>query len=55
MMYDELYVFKFWNLMDRHIIRQTKRGKKSDRHFTYIGCRELHFALQFDIRSLTNA
>lgn len=52
---DELYVFKYWNMMDKHIVRQTKRGKKCDNHLTFIGCRELHFALQFNMRSLSNA
>jgi len=52
---NELYIFKLWNMVDRHIIRQTKRGKNFDRAITKLVCRELHFAIEFNTRLLTDA
>ena len=50
----ELYVWKLWDLGERHLTRQQKRGKKYDPSLTTLFTRELHFALAFNPEMLTD-
>lgn len=40
------YVWRLWDLTEKHLLKQIARARPYDRHLTFISIRELRFAVQ---------